>query len=221
MGHFLFPQPIHSPSAAEWITAWTDPSLSPPPLFIFLLLTFIEAFQRNSPLAIHFLKWGYREKAHGPVCVCTCVWFRNEPEQAFIFLRFFFLSVAFSVPLVCSSTLKERSLKPCFYVPPYSSYSPLHPPLCLSLSPPLFTSLLYPSREAAQAFEPVLQFRVQELPNDSTRRHSLQFHLRKSIFPHGRRCPGLHKGFWDVPCTIGHSITRTEDTYPPSPRLYV
>lgn len=65
------PLPIHSASAAEWITARTDPSLSPPPLFIFLPLTFIEAFQRNSPLAIHFLKWSYREKAHG-LCACVC-----------------------------------------------------------------------------------------------------------------------------------------------------
>lgn len=59
------PQPIHSASAAEWITAWTDPCLFPPPPFIFLVLTFIEAFQRNTPLAIHFLKWSYREKACG------------------------------------------------------------------------------------------------------------------------------------------------------------
>lgn len=66
------PPPIHSALAAEWITASTDPSLSPPPLFIFLPLTFIEAFQRNSPLAIHFLKWSYGEKAHG-LCVCVCM----------------------------------------------------------------------------------------------------------------------------------------------------
>lgn len=65
------PRLIHSASAAEWITAWTDPSFSPPPLFIFLPLTFIEAFQRNSPPAIHFLKWSYREKAHG-LCACVC-----------------------------------------------------------------------------------------------------------------------------------------------------
>lgn len=51
-------------SAAEWITACADPSLFPPPPFIFLALTFIEAFQRNIPLAIHFLKWSYGKKAH-------------------------------------------------------------------------------------------------------------------------------------------------------------
>lgn len=64
MGH-LPSSPIRSVSAAEWITAWTDPCLFPPPLFIFLALTFIEAFQRNTPLAIHFLKWSYSEKACG------------------------------------------------------------------------------------------------------------------------------------------------------------
>lgn len=60
--------PIHSASTPEWITLWTDPIFSPPPPFIFLPLTFIEAFQRISPLVIHFLKWNYREKAHG-LCV--------------------------------------------------------------------------------------------------------------------------------------------------------
>lgn len=44
---------------------WTDPCLFPPPPFIFHALTFIEAFQRNTPLAIHFLKWSHGEKARG------------------------------------------------------------------------------------------------------------------------------------------------------------
>lgn len=59
--------PIHSASATEWITARTDPIFSPPPLFIFLSLTFIEAFHRISPLAIHFLKWNYRD-----LCADVC-----------------------------------------------------------------------------------------------------------------------------------------------------
>lgn len=59
-------QLIHSASAVEWITARTDPSLASPraPLSISPALTFIEAFQRNPPPAIHFLKWSHREKKY-------------------------------------------------------------------------------------------------------------------------------------------------------------
>lgn len=87
MGH-LPSSPIRSVSAAEWITAWTDPCLFPPPPFIFLALTFIEAFQRNTPLAIHFLKWSYSEKACG-VGVRMCGIYKWA-KQSFIFPQIYF-----------------------------------------------------------------------------------------------------------------------------------
>lgn len=87
MGH-LPSSPIRSVSAAEWITAWTDPCLFPPPPFIFLALTFIEAFQRNTPQAIHFLKWSYSEKACG-VGVRMCGIYKWA-KQSFIFPQIFF-----------------------------------------------------------------------------------------------------------------------------------
>lgn len=135
---------IHSASAAKWITAWTDPSLSPPPLFIFLPLTFIEAFQRNSPLAIHFLKWSYREKAYG-VCVCVYVCLIiNESECTFLFFSVFFSLIQLLVLLLFThlSFLSVSVYLPLYFfpllTPALSSPSISHPPVSvLPLSPPL------------------------------------------------------------------------------------
>ncbi|CAF98668.1 unnamed protein product, partial [Tetraodon nigroviridis] len=69
--------------------AWTDPCLFPPPPFIFLALTFIEAFQRNTPLAIHFLKWSHGEKACG-VGVRMCGIYKRA-KRSFIFPPVFFI----------------------------------------------------------------------------------------------------------------------------------
>lgn len=68
---------------------WTDPCLLPPPPFIFLALTFIEAFQRNAPLAIHFLKWSDGEKARG-VGVRMCRIYKRA-KQSFIFPPMFYI----------------------------------------------------------------------------------------------------------------------------------
>lgn len=67
---------------------WTDLCLFPPPPLIFLALTFIEAF-RNTPLAIHFLKWSHGGKARG-VGVRMCGIYKRTKQSFFFSSNFFF-----------------------------------------------------------------------------------------------------------------------------------
>lgn len=110
------PQPIHSARSCrvDYCLNWPQPlSL---PLFIFLALTFIEAFHRNSPLAIHFLKWSYREKAHG-LCSCVCAWFNKRATTHFHFSLFFIVvSLFFFFTIYVSECSLTLNLFSPFYL---------------------------------------------------------------------------------------------------------
>lgn len=136
------PQPRPFSPESEWVDYWL--SWDPPhhlhhhhhPLFIFLALTFIETFQRNTPPAIHFLKWSYggkKKKGSWRGCLYARVIYKWA-GRSFIFLGVFFffllLPVTVSVPRVCSVNLNLfvlfiLSSQLLFYIPPHFFPSPL------------------------------------------------------------------------------------------------
>lgn len=187
MGH-LPSSPIRSVSAAEWITAWTDPCLFPPPPFIFLALTFIEAFQRNTPQAIHFLKWSYSEKACG-VGVRMCGIYKWA-KQSFIFPQIFFF-------FTCSS----------LFTPPFSVVFSLFFSPLLFIPPPPVLPLL---RDAVHPFEWVLQPGVYEPSHGSMWRKPLRIHPREGVLPHPSRRWGAQRGFRGAAFDTGPSLSRRE-----------
>lgn len=180
------PQPIHSVLAAEWITAWTDPCLFPPPPLIFLALTFIEAFPRNTPLAIHFLKWSYGEKAHG-VGVRMCGIYKWAKQ---FFLWFFFFS-SFLVESLCFCVFSSFSFVFCFLL--LNPFSPLPP-------------IPYLLRDAVQPFKSVLQRGVFELSHGSIWK-PLHIHPWEGLILHHSQRSGAQWGFWDAACSAGLSLT--------------
>lgn len=97
---------------------WTDPCLFPTPPFIFLALTFMEAFQRNTPLAINFLKWSHREKARA-VGVHMCGIYKWA-KQSFIFPQIFFYCTCLTLLCFLFPTLVPKpflSSSPCTLPP--------------------------------------------------------------------------------------------------------
>lgn len=134
------PQPIRSALAAEWITAATDPSLSPPPSFHFSCADIYWSLSENFPSSYPFPKVELQRKSSRLVCASTCVWFINEAEHAFIFHSFFSSFCLFflffdSLP-VCPLYLflSNTVSSPSIFLPPLDPYT------FLSLSsPPSFT----------------------------------------------------------------------------------
>lgn len=152
----------------DYCLNWPLPHLSLPPFFIFLLLTFIEAFLRNSPLAIHFLKWSYRggKKA----CSVPCVYVIYKWSQAYF--HFFLSSAMFSVS--CADSL---DLLVCFVGSFHILFFLILTPHHLFF-PLVFIVVFFLSRPAVSSFEPVLWRGVQKLPYKSSSRQPLRFYLQ-------------------------------------------
>lgn len=177
--------PFSLSCGVDYCLNWPQP-LPSPIFFIFLLLTFIEAFQRNSPPAIHFLKWSYGEKKK-----LTQVYVRLVSKWALTYFHFSFLAVvSVSLYFLMLNHFMYLSKYLFFYHHVCLSSRPLHiPSLLLSSSSCL--RILFFHRKALQPFEPVLQRGVQELPHGSAWHQSLQIHLWESLLPYNHWHLGL------------------------------
>lgn len=100
------PQPIHSALAAEWITAWTDPSLSPPPSFHFSCADIYWSLSEKFPSSHPFPKVELQRKSSRVVCVCMRVIYKWG-RTSFHFSSFPFFPLLVSVSLARPLTLNQ------------------------------------------------------------------------------------------------------------------